>query len=212
MVVPNWVKVYGSKYIKTSFTDGKKDLLLYNQRFSIERHHFKALDRPSEPCATNNRNFEASTCISKYIEKQTGCHIRLFASTNSAIQLPCNTLAQLRNLTSIVKRLHEADARTIYKLTGCLASCERYEYHRIDSEMSTSPGGIFLPSHLILQFLIVDKSIEDRKQYVIYDFNSFIADIGGFLGLLLGFSILSIYDEIEKMLRQVKYKSILNVR
>ncbi len=31
------------------------------------------------------------------------------------------------------------------------------------------------------------------KQYVIYDFNSFIADVGGYLGLMLGHSILSAY-------------------
>ena len=206
MVVPNWVKVFGSKYIKTPFTDSKKDLLLYDQRLTLERSYFKALDQPSEPCASNEKSSQASACIAKFIEKQTGCNIRIYGSTDPVKQPPCISLAQLRNLTSITRKLHEADARTIYRLTGCLASCERYEYHRIDSEMTSASGGIFLPSSLTMSFLMVDKSIEDRKQYVIYDFNSFIADVGGFMGLLLGFSILSIYDEVEKMLGQIKYK------
>jgi hypothetical protein len=30
-------------------------------------------------------------------------------------------------------------------------------------------------------------------QYVIYDYDSFIADIGGYLGLLLGQSVFSVY-------------------
>ena len=211
MIVPNWVKVFGSKYIKTPFTDSNKNLLWYNQRLSMERSHFKALDRPSEPCASNEKSSQTSACIAKFIEKQTGCNIRIYGSTQSVTQPPCNSLGQLRNLTSIVSKLHEADARTIYEQTGCLASCERYEYDRIDSEMS-SHSAIFTPPHLTMEFLMVDKSIEDRKQYVIYDFTSFIADVGGLLGLLLGFSILSIYDELEKMLRQFKNKSILRFR
>ena len=35
--------------------------------------------------------------------------------------------------------------------------------------------------------------IKSSFQYVVYDHNSFIADVGGFLGLLLGHSILSVY-------------------
>ena len=212
MFVPNWVKVFGSKYIKTSLTDSNKNFKLYSQHLSMERSHFKALDRPSEPCASNEKNFQVSSCIAKLIEKQTGCNIRIYGNRGSVKQPPCNSLAQLRNLTSITRKLHEADATTIYNLTGCLASCDRYEYHRIDSQMTSASAGMFLPSHLTMTFSMVDKSIEDRHQYVIYDFNSFIADVGGLMGLLLGFSILSIYDEVEKTLRKIKYKSILGLR
>jgi hypothetical protein len=38
---------------------------------------------------------------------------------------------------------------------------------------------------------------EVREQYVIYDSDSFIADVGGFLGLLLGHSAYSVYREVE---------------
>ncbi len=33
-------------------------------------------------------------------------------------------------------------------------------------------------------------------EYVVYDFNSFVADVGGFTGLLLGHSLLSIYKTV----------------
>ena len=57
-----------------------------------------------------------------------------------------------------------------------------------------------------MTFRIVDKFVDIRKQYVIYDNNSFIADVGGFMGLLLGFSLLSIYDEVEGLLKKLKKK------
>ncbi len=34
---------------------------------------------------------------------------------------------------------------------------------------------------------------EEKEQFVIYTTNDFIADIGGYLGLLLGHSVLSVY-------------------
>ena len=33
-----------------------------------------------------------------------------------------------------------------------------------------------------------------RQEYLTYDINSLIADVGGYLGLLLGYSVLSIYQ------------------
>ena len=36
-------------------------------------------------------------------------------------------------------------------------------------------------------------------QYVIYDFDSFMADWGGYMGLVLGYSLLAIYDDLVKI-------------
>ncbi len=35
-----------------------------------------------------------------------------------------------------------------------------------------------------------------RREYLLYDANSLIADIGGYLGLLLGYSILSVFHQL----------------
>ena len=35
----------------------------------------------------------------------------------------------------------------------------------------------------------------EKKQYIIYTRNNFIADFGGYLGLLLGSSLLALYDQ-----------------
>ncbi len=41
-----------------------------------------------------------------------------------------------------------------------------------------------------------------REEYLIYDINSFIADVGGFLGLLLGYSILGLLESLTKAVEQ----------
>ena len=48
-----------------------------------------------------------------------------------------------------------------------------------------------------LRLIKTDESL--HGQYVIYDFDSFMADWGGFMGLILGYSLLAIYDDLVKI-------------
>ena len=49
------------------------------------------------------------------------------------------------------------------------------------------------PPELVKLSFVMLGDFEKKEHYFIYDTNSLIADIGGYLGLLLGFSILSIF-------------------
>ena len=44
-------------------------------------------------------------------------------------------------------------------------------------------------------------------QYVVYDHNSFIADVGGYLGLFLGASIPSFYDIMVNFIGRITHNS-----
>ena len=57
---------------------------------------------------------------------------------------------------------------------------------------------------LHLEFKITTGSYKEEEQYTIYDFNSFIGDAGGILGLLLGCSVLSLYNELAYLLGRFK--------
>ena len=45
-----------------------------------------------------------------------------------------------------------------------------------------------------VDFVMPSSTYDIREEYVIYSFDSFIADVGGFLGLLLGHSVLSMFQ------------------
>ncbi len=47
-----------------------------------------------------------------------------------------------------------------------------------------------------------------REEYLIYDINSFIADVGGFLGLLLGYSILGLLESLTEAIEQFVPRAI----
>ena len=56
------------------------------------------------------------------------------------------------------------------------------------------------PDYAVINMRISDLSFEERVQYIIYDMDCIIADVGGYMGLLLGYNILSLYTEIEALL------------
>ena len=59
---------------------------------------------------------------------------------------------------------------------------------------------------MTLEFLIADGFYEEKEEYMLYDLDSFVADIGGFMGLLLGCSVFSLYKDMASMVDRTKKK------
>lgn len=78
--------------------------------------------------------------------------------------------------------------------------CKQYEYELQPGKVTYAPfdsdpspgGGSNLSS--VLQFVIKDGTIRVVEEQLLYDIDNFIADVGGYLGLLLGASIVSLFD------------------
>ena len=60
-------------------------------------------------------------------------------------------------------------------------------------ETQSIKGG-FSRNRMALEWEYMNSDYIVRQEYLTYDMNSLIADIGGYLGLLLGYSLLSIYE------------------
>ena len=105
------------------------------------------------------------------------------------------------------------DENGIHDLTGCLASCTKDEYQTEVIAETVSKFeqfcGFFTECEeddtrfQLLHLYYVNGRYEEKKQYLIYDYNSMIADIGGYMGLLLGYSLLSLYEVAEQMCLKV---------
>jgi hypothetical protein len=54
-----------------------------------------------------------------------------------------------------------------------------------------------LQSKLILYLELKNQNAEKHEEYYVYDVVTFFAEFGGHVGLLLGFSSMSIYDKIR---------------
>ena len=206
--------MYGSRYIQANdgfirYTDSFDSIgdrpPRYSQVTTISKSGLKALDQPSERCESGTSDPNTSTCIARYIENQIGCSMNIHGGGSTEL-LPCKSRTEQDAFINSTKKLQEANANTIYEQTGCLASCERNEYIIVDSSFKNREHSVssqtdhILDYELYLEFNILTGSHKEEEQYVIYDSNSFIADVGGFLGLLLGYSALGLYDEFVSLL------------
>ena len=171
------------------------------QILNIRKSHEKALDLPAQRCATGSAHVNTSVCIADFIEGKLGCNPSIYGGQYSK-GLQCNTTSQLSQLEKISIILSESYDNDIYAMTGCLSSCEKDIYNVIQEPMTCIPNGVEGSFKFLLQLRMTDRSYEERKQYVIYDHTSFIADVGGYMGLLLGCSLLSLYNELETIINR----------
>ena len=99
------------------------------------------------------------------------------------------------DVDTLARKFSNIDEATVHALTGCLPPCQYDEFFL--SEGPLREDGMCITGdrkELILEILVPTGRYEEREQYVVYDSDSFIADVGGFLGLLLGHSMLSLYQ------------------
>ena len=98
-------------------------------------------------------------------------------------------MGQLNSAKEDYDTLSESD---LVNITGCLPSCDRFDISLENTpEIRSWPGG----NHptMTLSFQFEDGSYEVEEEYIVYDTSNFIADVGGYLGLLMGQSILRFY-------------------
>ena len=159
---------------------------------------------------------DITSCITKFIEKQHGCQTTFIKSNES---LPFCDLTQMKpGVNLLTTKISNMDEAHVHSLTGCLPPCQYEEF--VLKEGAIKEGWACQPNGskpLELEILVPTGRYEEKEQYVVYDTNSLIADVGGFLGLLLGHSMLSLYhlgtqwitdgkkmEKIKKRLRQGK--------
>jgi hypothetical protein len=53
------------------------------------------------------------------------------------------------------------------------------------------------------QFFLSYKKVELTQEHITYQWENFVADFGGYLGLLLGASLLDIYDLMFKGIKNI---------
>ena len=118
---------------------------------------------------------------------------------------PCNSSRQFGRLMDISKKLEQAAATTVYEMTGCLSACEKDDFEAtLENWSESTQRSLSSYSEVGVIFTIYERSYIEEEQYIIYDSNSFLADVGGFLGLVLGSSMLNLFDEVVGLLGGLK--------
>ena len=200
-IVPNAAGVFKRLHTKANFS--------LDAAFNIKRSEIKALDKPSLRCdESEKRDQSFSKCVGRFLEKNLNCSFRTLMSDPN--KEPCN--AEKLNLTQknirdayndtthVFNRINMIERREIFEMTGCMPSCSKSIFELKPLNEQTHNG----KEEVRLRFTYPTGEYESKEEYYIYDAKSFVADIGGYLGLLLGYSLLSLYHMASERLLDFK--------
>ncbi len=161
-------------------------------------------------------------CVTRHVEREMGCSLPWAKwKDDDDVLAPCDfglrdTSERYDGIVTAVERLRSAPDMT--ELTGCRILC-RYQQFTLRplearfpssfSKSSSSDGPRLNWS--AMQFVAVtgDGEVEVRTETLVYGWMDLVAEVGGYLGLLLGASVLSAYDFFANK-KYVKVTSLLS--
>ena len=145
------------------------------------------IDRNGQRCTNDAAELSPGPCITRYLEDTYNCTSYLLMADKRRPFCQKEAMAKIVNTLEAFQIMSEA---RIFNKTGCLPHCERDEIMLEDTPEGRSWKQRKNPT-LAMLFIFEDGSYQLEEEYNVYDFDDFIADVGGFLGLLLGHSVLS---------------------
>ena len=133
----------------------------------------------------------------RYLEDAIGCRLPWMTKLPSNSNATCQTKAEYEAYMTTFDSLVSLSENTISRMTGCKPSCTRNEYTRrlMSNTHEVKEEGDKIAERTMMHiFYFPSGRYVGKKFYYTYNANAFFADIGGYLGLLLGHSVLSFYD------------------
>ena len=90
--------------------------------------------------------------------------------------------------------LDGVESSKIKELTGCVKPCRYKKYSFIGDR---NPSTFFEPESFFVSLWAVSEKTQVKTEQLIYPLANLVAEFGGILGLFLGFSFISLWNNIH---------------
>ena len=141
------------------------------------------------------------------IAKVAGCRPPWNAKSSSDIEV-CSTSSDIFKYINHEHRIRNYEQELIIQKTGCLKPCKFKEY--LSSGIGSKLQNLTyfdLNGKYCLNFVLASTVLETKTESYVYPGISFVSEIGGSLGLFVGFSFLTIYDWLDQIFAKILSKT-----
>ena len=185
--------------------------------YEVEPTEVLYLNQEKEPCnEQENVKKDIWSCLESHFASKMNCSLPWQSDKNERKLPMCSHPHDFMQYMESHGDLLDFETNDITQTANCIPSCKRVEYSvkmfnklpGLDPEVYQYLGvDNQLKNALQLDFFFGKDRFSKREQYYAYDKQNLVADFGGYLGLLLGYSFLTAYDSIVNLLEK-----ILNLR
>merc|ERR1711915_63067 len=142
----------------------------------------------------SEKDYSLTKCLSKYVSSSVGC--RMFWNNHSSLKL-CFSKADIVKTQNTLEWIKSSHIKNISRISGCYLKCTETKYEvTVLSEEQLSWARNWI-SDVYIQ--AESDSEEVSHEYYAYDSGALIGDLGGYLGLFLGWSFLSIFSSLPRI-------------
>ena len=145
----------------------------------------------------NNLNpFCNFACTKEKLSQKIGC--RLPWDKWSAQDRPiCKSDQEFEQFEQIHEKFLYAESYQIIDMSGCKKPCTYNEYKFATSSPEIMPKTDLKSTSAKVGFWVASSKTWIEEEVLLYSFTSLIAEFGGSLGLFLGFSFMTIWQEVR---------------
>ena len=173
----------------------KKDFTNYGALLFLSVTEHIDLDRKSSPC-NDDPDFNFQLCVRKSLARKIGCKLPWDLWTSDHFPV-CSDIDDLRKVHREYANIPSKELKNIVNRTECPKPCRYKEYKLVGEEQWHFPGFIFLT--------FAKEEVVIEKEMTSYSGLSLLADIGGSLGMCLGFSFLMVWDGFEAVMGTMRH-------
>ena len=153
------------------------------------------MDKPEQRCESSE-TYSFTSCVKNSFSRKIGCRLKWDVWSSEDIPF-CTKVDQLLQFEHEYANVTEVWERSDYfKHTGCHFPCHYTEY-KFGSDPLRIRNGF---QNMSVNFMLSSLDILSRAEERIYTFSSFLAELGGALGLFLGFSFIMIWDTMKSVI------------
>ena len=148
------------------------------------------LNLKHRPC-DEDPSYSFSTCIKEKLSQRIGCRLPWDRWSNQDRNV-CKSESEFQKFERDYIHLHTFEYDIMEEEVGCRKPCYYNEFKFVFGTPEVEPS-----VKNIVAFWVASRKTQIEEEVLLYPFTSFIAESGGALGLFLGFSFMTIWQEIR---------------
>ena len=204
------IKTYGIEMLQTKVLSPAPQLYVYE----VEPTEVVYLNQEKDPCKDQAENIKNDiwSCLESHFASKLNCSLPWQSAKNDRKLPVCSHPHEFMQYMETHEGILDFETDDITQTANCMPSCRRVEYSvklfnklpGLDPEVYQYLGvDNQFKNALQLDFFFGKDRFSKREQYYAYDMQNLVADFGGYLGLLLGYSLLALYDSMAHLLTKL---------